>query len=170
MIYLPSVGCLRTRYNWSLPYTMRVTAQGVIDQLFLSIVRQATPLEAMPGQRCDRTIVTNAGSALTLIKTDWIVGQKIYHLLNAANQNRLNKLLKRIGSMSNIGVIGIVFVDILLTMLKSFNLLPAAFGMTFEGLIAPLLIASAAILPTAVASLNGIRFQSEWNRNPARRN
>lgn len=164
MIYLPSVGCMRTRYNCSLPYTMRVKAQGVIDQLFLSIVRQATPLETMPGQRRDQTIVTNAASALNLIKTDWIVGQKIYHILNMVNQNRLNKLLKRLDGMSNIGVIGAVFVDILLTMLKLFNLLPADFGMTFEGLITPLLIASAAILPAAVASLNGIRFQSECAR------
>ncbi len=164
MIYLPGVGCLRTRYSWSLPYTTRVTAQGVIDQLFLSIVRQANPLEAMPGELYDHTIIPNAGSALSLIKTDWIVGQKTYHLLNAANQSRLNRLLKQLGSVSNIGVIGTLFVDLLLTVLKLFKLLPAGFDMTFEGFIAPLLIASAAILPAAVASLNGIRFQSECAR------
>ena len=164
MIYLPSVGCLRTRYNWSLPYTTRVTAQGVIDQLFLSIVRQANPLQAMPGELHDRTIAPNAGSALNLIETDWIVGQKIYHLLNAANQSRLNKFLKRLSSLFNIGVIGTVLVDIVLTVLKLSNVPLTVFGVRFDGIIEPLLIASVAILPAAVASLNGIRFQSECAR------
>ncbi len=43
MVFLPHAAALRSPYNWSLPYTTRVSAQDVIDRLFLSIVSPGGP-------------------------------------------------------------------------------------------------------------------------------
>jgi hypothetical protein len=164
MIFLPHAGALRSPYNWSLPYTTRVSAQDVIDRLFLSIVRQATPLEVIPGLRDGGVLRPEAGIAMALIRTRWLAGQRLYHERNHRLQHRMSRWLERMSQRLNQIVIGIVVVDLLLAIAGVLEILPPPLETLLGRDAAPLLIALAAILPAAVASLNGVQFQSECAR------
>ena len=64
----------------------------------------------------------------------------------------------------NTAVVVIVGVDIAVVLLSLTGLIPEPIEGPLRQWAAPLLIAVAAILPAAVASLNGVRFQSEASR------
>jgi hypothetical protein len=164
MIFLPHAAALRSPYNWSLPYTTRVSAQDVIDRLFLSIVRQAQPLEVIPGPREGVVLRPEAGVALALIRTRWLAGQRLYHERNHRLQHRMSRWLERMSQRLNQIVIGIVVVDLIIAVLGVLEVLPPPLATLLGRDAAPLLIALAAILPAAVASLNGVQFQSECAR------
>jgi hypothetical protein len=164
MTFLPRLGSLRAPYNWSLPYTTRVTAQGVIDRLFLSIIRQARPLEAIPGAAPDGLIRPDAREALSIIRHNWIEGQKLYHQRNHATQSGVKRSLESLSRALNLGVIGIVGLDLAVSVAAILRLLPEAVQKGSDLFAVPALIGLAAILPAAVASLNGVRFQSECAR------
>jgi hypothetical protein len=164
MIFLPHAGALRSPYNWSLPYTTRVSAQDVIDRLFVSIVRQADPLEVIPGRREGVTLRPEAGVALALIRTRWVASQRLYHERNHRLQHRISRWLERSSQRLNQAVIGIVVADLIIAVLGVLEVLPPPLETMLGRDAAPLLIALAAILPAAVASLNGVRFQSECAR------
>jgi hypothetical protein len=72
--------------------------------------------------------------------------------------------LETLGRALNLGVIGIVFVDVAISFAGILRLLPEALARGLDLFAAPALIGLAAILPAAVASLNGVRFQSECAR------
>jgi hypothetical protein len=167
MIFLPHAAALRSPYNWSLPYTTRVSAQDVIDRLFLSIVRQAGPLEVIPGPRDGVAMRPEAGRALAMIRTRWLAGQRRYHERNHLMQHRMSRWLERMSRRLNQWVIGIVVVDLALAALGVAGWaqwLPRSLESWVNGGATPTLIALAAILPAAVASLNGVQFQSECSR------
>jgi hypothetical protein len=165
MIFLPHAAALRSPYNWSLPYTTRVSAQDVIDRLFLSIVRQARPLEVIPGPRDAVALRPEAGVALALIRTRWLAGQRRYHERNHLTQLRMSRWLDRMARRLNEWVIAIVVVDLALAALGVAGwALPAFLETLVNRAATPVLIAMAAILPAAVASLNGVQFQSECSR------
>jgi hypothetical protein len=167
MIFLPHAAALRSPYNWSLPYTTRVSAQDVIDRLFLSIVRQADPREVIPGPRDGAALRPEAGVALALIRTRWLAGQRRYHERNHATQHRMSRWLEGMSRLLNQWVIGIVVVDLALAALGIAGWaqwLPPSVDTIVNRAATPTLIALAAILPAAVASLNGVQFQSECSR------
>jgi hypothetical protein len=167
MIFLPHAAALRSPYNWSLPYTTRVSAQDVIDRLFLSIVRQADPLEVIAGPRDGVTLRPEAGVALALIRTRWLAGQRRYHEGNHTTQHRMSRWLERMSRRLNQWVIGIVVADLALAALGVAGWaewLPPQLDALINRAATPTLIAMAAILPAAVASLNGVQFQSECSR------
>ncbi|HLZ83740.1 MAG TPA: hypothetical protein VKQ54_09255 [Caulobacteraceae bacterium] len=167
MIFLPDAAALRSPYNWSLPYTTRVSAQDVIDRLFLSIVRQAGPLAVIPGVRDGVALRPEAGAALARIRTRWLAGQRRYHERNHLTQHRMSRWLERMSRRLNQWVIAIVIADLALAALGVAgwaNWLPEVLERWVNGGATPMLIAMAAILPAAVASLNGVQFQSECSR------
>ena len=167
MIFLPHAAALRSPYNWSLPYTTRVSAQDVIDRLFLSIVRQADPRDVIPGPRDGAALRPEAGVALALIRTRWLAGQRRYHERNHLTQHRMSRWLERMSRRLNQWVIGIVIVDLALATLGLAGWaewLPRPLERWVDSGATPMLIALAAILPAAVASLNGVQFQSECSR------
>lgn len=167
MVFLPHAAALRSPDNWSLPYTTRVSAQVVIDRLFLSIVRQAGPLAVIPGPRDGVAQRPEAGVALALIRTRWLAGQRRYHERNHLAQHRMSRWLERMSRRLNQWVIAIVVVDLVLAALGIAGWaewLPAPLATVVTRGATPTLIALAAVLPAAVASLNGVQFQSECSR------
>ena len=167
MIFLPHAGALRSPYNWSLPYTTRVSAQDVIDRLFLSIVRQAAPEEVTPGPRDGVVRRPEAGVALALIRTRWLVGQRLYHERNHATQHAMSRWIEHMSRRLNQTVIAIVIIDLAVAavgVLGFAGQLPPIVTAALDRGAAPMMIALAAVLPAAVASLNGVRFQSECSR------
>jgi len=167
MIFLPHAAALRSPYNWSLPYTTRVSAQDVIDRLFLSIVRQADPLQVIPGPRDGVALRPEAGVAMALIRTRWLAGQRHYHERNHLTQHRMSQWLEGMSRRLNQWVIGIVVLDLALAALGVAGWaqwLPPSVDTLVNRAATPALIALAAVLPAAVASLNGVQFQSECSR------
>ena len=167
MIYLPHAGALRSPYNWSLPYTTRVSTQDMIDRLFTSIVRQVSPEDVTPGPREGTALRPEASEALALIRTGWLAGQRLYHERNRDIQKRMSRWIEGTGRRLNQTVIGIVVVDLIIAGLGVTGLiehLPTGIGEMLDNGGTPMLIALAAILPAAVASLNGVQFQSECSR------
>ncbi len=164
MSYLPKVGSLRSPAPWSLPYTTRVAAQGVMDRLFVSIVRQAEPLATLEGRVDDKVIRPEAASAMKAIRDSWIAGQINYHAGNHAKLKALGGWLEHVGRSLNKLVIIVVLSDLALLILETADLIPWASGPIAHRWIEPTLVGFAAILPAAVASINGVRFQSECTR------
>jgi hypothetical protein len=164
MSYLPKVGSLRSPAPWSLPYTTRVAAQGVMDRLFVSIVRQAEPLATLEGRVDDKVIRPDAASAMKAIRDSWIAGQINYHISNHAKLKALGGWLEHLGRSLNKLVIIVAVCDLVLLIFETAGLIPWASGPVAHRWIEPTLVGFAAILPAAVASINGVRFQSECTR------
>ena len=164
MTYLPHVGALRTIFNWSLPYTTRLSAQGVFDRLFAAVVRQAPPLTTIQGTVSGNFVRPDAKGAVEIIRTAWISGQEDYHRKNQIKLSAIKEGLEHLGKTFNILVIAIVAVDIVLAAFLFAGSLHGEKHEAVDIFIPPLLIAFAAFLPAAVAGLNGVRFQSECAR------
>lgn len=164
MTYLPKAACLRSPAPWSLPYTTRVAAQGVIDQLFAAIVRQAEPLEVLEGAREGHVVRPDAAAAMTAIREDWLIDQVDYHMGNQKKLKAMSRWLEHLGHGINGAVIVIAALDVLLLIAEAAHWLPCVDEQFLHDLLAPALIAFAAVLPAAVASVNGVRFQSECTR------
>ncbi len=164
MIFLPHAGSLRTTVNGALPYTTRVTAQGVIDRLFLSVLRQVSPRDGLPGAIDGSVIRPDAAEALARIRGGWLEGQLRYHKANHLTHHAMKSWLDTIARRLNTAVVVIVAVDIGLILISLSGLAPEMVEEGLHNWAAPVLIAVAAILPAAVASLNGVRFQSEASR------
>lgn len=163
MTFLPRLGGLRAPPNPSLPYSTRVASQGVLDHIFRSITRQLRPLEAI-GEAEGKVIRLNAASALDLIERQWLQGQVAYHDQNRRTLMAISHWLERWGRRLNMFVIGVVAIDLLILVLGGFHLLPERVTNLLHDPIAPLLVGLTAILPAAVAGLNGVRFQTECAR------
>ena len=164
MIFLPHAGSLRTTVNGALPYTTRVTAQGVIDRLFLSVLRQVSPRDGLPGAIDGTVIRPDAAEALAKIRGGWLEGQLRYHQANHLTHQAMKTWLDTVARRLNAAVVVIVAVDIGLMLVSLSGLAPEVVAEGLHTWTAPVLIAIAAILPAAVASLNGVRFQSEASR------
>lgn len=157
MAYLPTVGSMRTSAPRSAGYATRTSTQRMVDWLFAARVREVT---AEAGGRADsepERIRLNPLSAATAIREGWIANQALYHGRNEQVMARINHWLEKAGTLLNITVVGVVILDLI--------------GLLFSGPVgdvlhnlSPWLLLMAAVLPAAVASLNGIRFQSECAR------
>jgi hypothetical protein len=164
MIFLPHAGSLRTTVNSPLPHNTRVAALGVIDRLFLSIVRQVAPRDGLPGRLDGVVIQPDAAMALEKIRAGWLENQMRYHQANQQTHQAMKSWLDVAARRLNTTVVVIVAFDIGLILLSFSGLAPKVLEEGLHNWAAPVLIAIAAILPAAVASLNGVRFQSEASR------
>ena len=164
MIFLPHAGSLRTSVNGPLPHNTRVAALGVIDRLFLSIVRQVAPLDGLPGRLDGVVVRPDAAAALEKIRGGWLENQLRYHQANQQTHQAMKSWLDMAARRLNTAVVVIVACDIGLILLSFSGLAPRLVEEGLHDWGAPVLIAIAAILPAAVASLNGVRFQSEASR------
>lgn len=163
MTFLPQAGSLRPPSHLSQPFATRVATQGIIDRLFDSIVRQAEPLATLPCSE-GRTVRPDAGAARRIVDHDWIAAQADYHNNNAILLQRITQWLEAGARRLNGLIVGIVLADLALLGLHLFHVLPESLAKVLETGVEPALIALAAILPAAVASMNGVRFQSEFSR------
>jgi hypothetical protein len=135
-----------------------------MDRLFVSIVRQAEPLATIEGRVDDKVIRPDALSAMKAIRDTWIAGQIGYHTGNHDKLKSLGGWLEHLGRRLNKLVIIVAVVDLVLLILETADLIPFASAAVVHRWIEPTLVGFAAILPAAVASINGVRFQSECTR------
>lgn len=163
MTFLPRAGSLRVPEPLSAPYATRVLKQSSIDRLLQAVVRQAAPQEVTPPATPSQPIRPDAGDALDTIRTRWLGAQIAYHRRNAGLMAAMSRRLERIANVLSLSVIVVVGIDLVLLVADGLHLLPHAVA-GFAHKAAPWLLFMAAILPAAVASLNGIRFQSECAR------
>jgi hypothetical protein len=167
MAFLPCAGALRAAVNWSLPYTTRLSAQGMIDQLFQSIVRQTPPLDALHGERDGTRLRQAPATALAVIRHEWLNGQRAYHRKNARTLGRMTTALEGLGRALNWAVVAVVAADLALLFMSWTTEGSGALGLAsraVEHRMTPTFLVITAVLPAAIASLAGIRFQSECAR------
>lgn len=167
MAFLPCAGALRAAVNWSLPYTTRLSAQGMIDQLFQSIVRQTSPLDALHGERNGTRLRQAPATALAVIRHEWLNGQRAYHRKNARTLGRMTAALEGLGRALNWAVVAVVAADLALLFMGWTTEGRGALGLAswaVEHRMTPTFLVITAVLPAAIASLAGIRFQSECAR------
>lgn len=163
--FLPLVGSFQPPAPTPPQFATRAMRQSDVDWLFRAMVRTLSPLtftstKNTPGPL---TVAIDPLTALNTIESKWIRVQADYHATNATHLSRIAELTESLGRTLNWVVIVVVSIDI--TILVS-NFLPWSALHFLHALhsYAPWLVFLAAVLPAVVASLNGIRFQSECKR------
>lgn len=159
MFYLPRLASLRPPASGAPRHAARVLRQGVVDWLFQALVRQAPP--AGPGPNA--ALRPDLRAAVAAIRDRWIENQIRYHNNNADTMGQMHRRLEGWGSRLNWVVIVAVAIDLLILGLASSPCLPEDWAHRLHA-ASPWLLFLAAVIPAAVASLNGIRFQSECRR------
>lgn len=173
--FLPGIGSFQPPYVAPPEYASRVECQSMVDWLADAITRSISAVEALPMQTehvhpADAAPYTvavarvDAHGAADAARTGWVAEQIVYHDNNAKAMQHLHGVLELWGSRLTKAVIAIVVLDIaLLGWEAGFHPhgTPVA---VVPHTIAVILLLFAAVLPAAVASLNGIRFQSECRR------
>ena len=175
LYYLPAIGSFQPPFVAPPAYSLHVRRQSAVDWLFGAITRTVSAVDALavrpvtvrrPGAEPYIAQVANIapGPVLESTRRDWVGGQLAYHTGNARAMGHLHELLERWGSRLSKAVIGIVLIDIGVVAVEL--ALPHAEGSSSIPLhiTAVVLVGIAAVLPAAVASLNGMRFQSECQR------
>jgi hypothetical protein len=108
-------------------------------------------------------IHVDAAWVLADVRDRWLGGQIAYHSRNARTMEGLSRFAERWGKRLNVAVIAAVAIDVTILLCSLFHLFPEGVSQRLHT-TAPALMFLAALLPAAVASLNGIRFQSECGR------
>ncbi len=177
MFYLPRLGSFQPPMAAPPQYASRVVRQSAVDWLLDAIVR-STPPAALAATRRETFTFPERSYEATVLRLDplqvladvrdrWIVEQTVYHDRNARTMDRIHLWAEHLGKVFNVTVIAIVAVDVAVILAEPFKKeLPRSWEPTLTGLHhnAAWLVFLAAFLPAAVASLNGIRYQSECRR------
>ena len=169
--YLPSIGSFLPPAAEATQYASRAVRQSAVDWLFDAMVRSLSPAfwaqpKTMPsgsGTLSIKLITLDLPTTLNRIRDEWILAQAHYHEGVASQMSHLSKLAESVGRWMGILVIGFVAVDVLILILDFLGLFPKDIAHLLHA-AAPWLVFLAAVLPAAVASANGIRFQSECRR------
>ena len=175
MFYLPRIGSFQPPVAAPPQYDSRVVRQSASDWLLDAIVRHISPAE-MPyksrasfdfrhdnpasGQYEVTLLTPNPLKMLELTRDRWIELQRAYHDGAARSLARMNEWIEAWTKILNGAVIVIVLID---AGLLVGEIVGAHWAHQLDWL-APLFIFLTAILPAAVASLLGIRSQSECQR------
>jgi hypothetical protein len=171
MFYLPRLGSFQPPSASPPQFASRVVRQSAVDWLFDAITRSVSPavlakptaIELSTGSVTVPLITMDPSEQITLVKDKWIKNQVDYHDKNSHQMEAMDRFLEKFGALLNLLVILFVSSDIVLLFDHHFHFIPAPQG-EFLHTFTPWLIFLAALLPAAVASLNGIRFQSECQR------
>jgi len=163
MAYLPQIGTMRALPSGSGGYATRVSTRSVVDWLFQAMVRHVSLDQVTPPPEADRPIAPDPRAAAVAIRHEWLANQADYHAGNASTMGLMSKTLEKTGRAMNLIVIGTVCVDLAILIVTGLNALPHTLADSLVHL-SPWLLFVAATVPATVASLNGIRFQSECAR------
>ena len=174
MVYLPSVGSFQPPAAAPPQYASRVVRQSAVDWLFGALVRSVSPADPKLGLA--RRVPADARipyptmqihlspiKALENVQDRWLQGQANYHAATARRMARMHEWAEGWGRILNLGVIFLVGADIASVLAELSHALPNRLA-TILPMVTPWLVFLAAVLPAAVASLNGIRFQTECRR------
>ncbi len=173
LFYLSRIGSFQPPAAAPPQYASRVVRQSAVDWLLDAIVRSVSPASLDFARketfRCDNRELTatiirlNPVSVLADVRDRWVREQAIYHDRNARTMDRLHGFAENWGKVFNVAVIGFVLLDVLILLADYTGLLSEKYFHVLHA-ATPWLVFLAAVLPAAVASLNGIRFQSECRR------
>jgi hypothetical protein len=177
--YLPRTGSFQPPYVAPPEYASRVLRQSVVDWLADAITRAVSAAQVLPVLVESVNVVEGKSYPVRLIRldpmatarrlrADWVGQQIAYHDGVVKVMKHLHTLLERWGNRLSGAVIAIVALDICLLIWE--HLAPHSWPHLAHVIERPLhhlgviFLLCAAVLPAAVASLNGIRFQSECRR------
>lgn len=169
MYYLPRLGSFQSPAPVTPKFASRNVRQSAVDWLFEAITRSVHPgVLATAGGDGGKALRPDAAGALRFIAERWIgsprdpanpeaapgSGQIFYHQRNHDTLGRMYERLDHWVQWLNVAVILVVLVDL------------AAIALEWdpEHSWSVWLLFAATVLPAAVASLNGLRFQSECQR------
>ena len=172
MYYLPQVGSQQPPAAAPPQFASRAVRQSAVDWLFDAIVRSISPADLPAAQQYSLLRHDGTGtilikkllhpdplSTLKTVRDSWVAEQAKYHSNNTHTMHAMYHWLEAAQKWLGWAVIAIVAIDLLLIACEVMHwpeeLIPIAKTAT------PWLIAISAILPTIVAALSGIRFQSE---------
>jgi hypothetical protein len=165
----------------------RYLAERLRAQSFLTMAgsgRPPTPATIRHAARADRLIVvewllqaivrhgefaTAQGSidpenSLIELKSRWLDVQVRHHEENATKMDRMHHFMEKGASLLGISVLFIVALDIAISFSLWFGWMPKAAVKPMHEVLTWCLLPLTALLPAAVSSLNGVRFQSECDR------
>jgi hypothetical protein len=174
MFYLPRLGSFQPPSPRPPRGVSRLLRQSAVDWLFEALVRSVSPAEvaldlphegpARPTKAAAPVLLkVEPKSALSTLLTHWIGRQADYHQDNAASLERMHRALDLFGARLSKLVIVFVAIDVILVSGELTHALPKQLE-HFIQLASPWLIFLAALLPAAVAGLNGVQFQTECKR------
>lgn len=169
--YLPLIGSFQPPAAAQTQFASGVLRQSSIDWLFDAIVRSVSPADIAelsidePSDRSStvRMLRVAPARALQAARESWLTGQIAYHKRNAKAMDQLSSQTDLYGKRLNILVIVVVAFDAAALACEALGLFPA-FVHEHIHPYTPYFIFVSAVLPAAVAGLNGIRFQSEARR------
>jgi len=173
MLYLPRIGSFQPPAASAPQHATRAIRQSAVDWLLDALVRSASPalLTFATTERCDfdgrqyeaQILHLEPTALLASVRDGWVWEQSVYHDRTARTMERIHIFAESFGKMCNLAVIGFVAVDIALAVALLAGWVPKRWEEALHG-TTPWLVFFAALLPAVVASLNGIRFQSECQR------
>ena len=177
LYYLPLTGSFQPPAAAPARAASRVANQSRVDWLCGAITRAVSParfaeVAFVPawdgsGHLDVRVVRPRPRRALALIQEHWVRGQSAHHARNARLMGRLDQFTARAARRLSTAVVAVVLLDLLLVAWGAVGTMPAS-AIQPAHLAAPWLMFLAALLPAAVASLNGLRFQSECQRRAER--
>ncbi|MCP5015691.1 MAG: hypothetical protein GY938_10540 [Ketobacter sp.] len=180
MYYLPKLGSFKLPTATPARYATKTVGQNAADWLFDAIVRSTSPLTVtdnktaivqpetviMPDGRFIHEVMilrTDPLDAAQRICNEWVQEQAVYHRRVETSMRRLFTLCKEWGERLSKIVVWVVVADIILVLFKAIMHVSDDYQATLK-LLGAVLILLTAVLPAVVATLNGIRFQSECRR------
>jgi len=176
MYYLPRAGSHQPPGAAPPRFASRAVRQSAADWLFEATVRSVSPADlpfARPavvptydgrGNVSVKKLLTYDPLEITKsVRDEWITEQQKYHDGNALTMRAMHGVMERAGEFLSGAVIVVVGIDLILVGGEWLHLLPGPWE-RWTRPATPWLIFVSAILPAVVASLNGIRFQSECLR------
>ncbi|MGE3166317.1 MAG: hypothetical protein AB7O52_15530 [Planctomycetota bacterium] len=172
MNYLPRTGSFRPPAAAPPQYASRVVRQSAVDWLFEAIVRSVSPRSIDTARRPHSSVAQDhdvmilrpePSETVSLIRDRWVNEQANYHDKTAHTMSRLESATDFLARALSLGVIVFVALDLLILVAEVFHVLPDPWSHRVAA-AAPWLVFLAALLPAAIASLHGIRFQSECGR------
>lgn len=173
MLYLPRIGSFQPPAAIVPQHAPRAARQSAVNWLVDAIVRSVSPasLALAKTERFDfdgqpyeaKLLRFEPETLLTAVRDRWVWEQSVYHDRTAHTMERVHVFAETLGKTCNLAVIGFVAVDLALVVALLAGRVPKRWEDIFHG-ATPWLIFFAALLPAVVASLNGVRFQSECRR------
>lgn len=167
MYYLPRAGSFQPPAAAPPQFSPRFVRQSAVDWLFDAIVRHVSPgelaAEPEPPLNKPRTIRIPVDTVLEVVLKNLIGGQVTYHDRNEKIMERMNHALEACVGVLTLTVISAVVVDIAIVIVAALPIWSEAAAHRWH-LGTLWLVFLATVLPAAIASLNGIRFQSEARR------
>jgi hypothetical membrane protein len=136
-------------------HAARAVRLTVVEWLFQAIVRQ--------GDLAVSPCSTDPEHCLAKLKSKWLEIQAAHHEANAAKMAAMREFAEKYARWCGVGVVGIVVVDLIIVVLILARILHHPYTVpTF--VLSTALVPLTALLPALVASLNGVRFQTECDR------